>query len=237
MQTNQVSLITGASRGIGEAIALKLAGEGHSLALCGRDETRLRNLTLKIKEMGNEVEFYCVDVTDAVSVIQTVDVIKSQFGKIDNLINNAGVGVFKKFVDTSLNELKKQMDVNLYGVYSFTRAVIEDMIARKSGMILNVSSMAGKNGFVYGTTYAATKHALMGFSRSLMLEVREHNVRVAVVCPGTVETDMVSDAPFKPMNNSTILQSEDIADVVATIIKLPPQAMVHEVEIRPTNPR
>ena len=95
MSDSPVSLITGASRGIGEAIAIKLATEGHALALCGRDEARLRALTLKIKEMGNNVEFYCVDVTDPFSVIQTVDVIQSEFGRIDNLVNNAGLGIFK----------------------------------------------------------------------------------------------------------------------------------------------
>ena len=127
------------------------------MALCGRDEARLRALTLKIKEMGNNVEFYCVDVTDPFSVIQTVDVIQSEFGRIDNLVNNAGLGIFKKFTESSLNEFKNQMDVNMYGVYSFTRAVVDGMITRKEGSIINVVSMAGKDGFVSGTMYCATK--------------------------------------------------------------------------------
>ena len=237
MSDSPVSLITGASRGIGEAIAIKLATEGHALALCGRDEARLRALTLKIKEMGNNVEFYCVDVTDPFSVIQTVDVIQSEFGRIDNLVNNAGLGIFKKFTESSLNEFKNQMDVNMYGVYSFTRAVVDGMITRKEGSIINVVSMAGKDGFVSGTMYCATKHAVIGFSKSLMLELREYNIRVSSIRPGSTHTEMMADAPIRAINMNTILQPEDVAEVVSTVIKLPIEANVSELEIRPTNPK
>lgn len=111
------------------------------------------------------------------------------------------------------------------------------MVKQKSGSIINISSLAGKNGFQYGTTYAATKHAVMGFTKSLLLEVREHNIRVAAVCPGSVVTDMIMNTDMKPGQPEKILDPADVAEVVASIINLPPRALVSEVEIRPTNPK
>lgn len=187
--------------------------------------------------MGNNVEFYCVDVTNAFSVIQKVDVINAQFGKIDNLINNAGIAIFKKFTDSSLNEFKKQMEVNVYGVFSFTRAVVDSMITRQHGSIINIASLAGKNGFEYGTMYSATKHAVIGFTKSLLIELRKYNIRVSAICPGSVQTEMIEDAPFRAVNMSTLLQPEDIAEIVAIALKLPIEANMTEVDIRATNPK
>ncbi|RMD49738.1 MAG: SDR family NAD(P)-dependent oxidoreductase, partial [Ignavibacteria bacterium] len=151
--------------------------------------------------------------------------------------NNAGVAVFKKFMDSSLEEFKMQMNTNVYGIYNFTKAVSTNMIENKKGTIINISSLAGKNGFVYGTMYAATKHAVMGFTRSLMLELREYNIRVVAVCPGSVMTDMISNAPVKPSNPDKILAPEDVASTVKSIIELPDRANISELEIRPTNPK
>jgi 3-oxoacyl-[acyl-carrier protein] reductase len=157
-------------------------------------------------------------------------------GKVDHLINNAGMGILKKLVDSTLDEFKQQMDVNLYGVYNFTKAVLPNMIKNRSGSIINISSLAGKNAFVGGTMYGATKHGLMGFTKSLMLEVREYNIRVAAICPGSVDTSFNPNRAVIP-EKKDILLSEDVAETVALVIKMPIRAMVSEIDIRPTNPK
>lgn len=231
-----VSVITGASRGIGRAIALKFADDGHDLALFGRDSEKLNLLKNELSDLSVEVLTFAGDVADKNFVVESIRQVKDKFGKIDHLINNAGVGVFKKFIDSDLEDLKLQVDANVYGVFNFTRAVIDDMILRKRGSIINISSMAGKNGFKFGTTYSATKHAVMGFTRSLMLEVREFDIRVAAVCPGSVVTDMIMNTPIHPKSEEKVLTAEDVAEIVSSIIKLHPRAVVSELEIRPNNP-
>ena len=232
-----VSIVTGASRGIGKAIALKLAASKHDLAIFGRDQDKLKELEKELWDLGSDVVYFVGDVADEDFVVSSIGKILAKFGKIDHLINNAGVAVFTKFVDSSLYEFKKQIDTNVYGIYNFSRAVINHMIDRKSGSIINISSLAGKTGFVGGTMYSSTKHAVMGFTKSLMLEVREYNIRVAAVCPGSVSTDMILNTPLEPKNIQKALNPEDVAEAVSVILKLPARALVSEIEVRPTNPK
>ncbi len=232
----EVSIVTGAGKGIGKGIALRLADEGHNLIITSRTEKDLQILQEEIRSKNVECEYFTGDVYDVEFVNSSVQKVFEKFGKVDHLINNAGFGIFKKFIDSTLEEFKSQINTNLFGVYNFTKAVLPEMIKRNSGSIINISSLAGKNSFVGGTMYSASKHALMGFTKSLMLEVREYNVRVAAVCPGSVETNFGS-GNSSPMNSKNILMPEDIAEVVATIIKLPVTALMSEVDIRPTNPK
>ena len=232
-----VSIVTGASRGIAKAIALKLAASKHDLAIFGRDQDKLKELEKELWDLGSDVVYFVGDVADEDFVVSSIGKILAKFGKIDHLINNAGVAVFTKFVDSSLYEFKKQIDTNVYGIYNFSRAVINHMIDRKSGSIINISSLAGKTGFVGGTMYSSTKHAVMGFTKSLMLEVREYNIRVAAVCPGSVSTDMILNTPLEPKNIQKALNPEDVAEAVSVILKLPARALVSEIEVRPTNPK
>lgn len=231
-----ISVITGAGRGIGKAIALKLAMENHNLALFGRDKVKLSEVKSEVEKLGVEAVAFSGNIADADFVNDSIEAVKNKFGKIDHLINNAGVGIFKKFTDSTLDDFKIQIDANVYGVFNFTRAVIDHMIERKSGSIINIASTAGKVGFKYGTTYSATKHAVMGFTRSLSLEVREFNIRVAAVCPGSVTTEMIMNTPIQPRSNDRVLSPIDVAEVIAAMIKLPPRAVVSEIDIRPTNP-
>jgi len=175
-------------------------------------------------------------VSDEVFVNNSVMKILEKYGKVDHLINNAGTRVFKNVVDASLDDFKLQVNANLYGVFNFSRAVLKGMIERKQGSIINISSLAGKNAFATGAMYAATKHALMGFTASMFLEVREYNIRVAVICPGSVNTEFFDGLSMKP-NKEKILQVEDIAEAVAAVLKLPIRALISEIEIRPTNPK
>ena len=136
----------------------------------------------------------------------------------------------------SLEAIRKQVNANLYGIFNFSKAVLNSMIQRKSGTIINISSLAGKNAFVGGTMYGATKHALMGFTKSLMLEVREYNIRVAAICPGSVDTNFNPNREVIP-EKKNILLSEDVAETVMLVLKMPVRAMVSEIDIRPTNPK
>jgi len=232
----ELMIVTGASRGIGKGIALHFAKEGMDIMIFGRDAAALKKTEVEIKKFGVECESFVGDVSDEVFVNNSVMKILEKYGKVDHLINNAGTRVFKNVVDASLDDFKLQVNANLYGVFNFSRAVLKGMIERKQGSIINISSLAGKNAFATGAMYAATKHALMGFTASMFLEVREYNIRVAVICPGSVNTEFFDGLSMKP-NKEKILQVEDIAEAVAAVLKLPIRALISEIEIRPTNPK
>ncbi|OGU34498.1 MAG: hypothetical protein A2068_02355 [Ignavibacteria bacterium GWB2_35_6b] len=233
----QVTIVTGASKGIGRSIALKLANEGHTLSVFGRNENELKSLVEEINKLGNESIYFSGDVLDKKFVNKSVEETLKKFGQVDNLINNAGMGIFKKFIDSELEEFQRQVDTNVYGIYNFTKAVLQNMIDRKTGTIINIASLAGKNAFIGGTMYSATKHAVLGFTKSLMLEVREYNIKVSVVCPGSVETDFNSGSHKDPERIGKILTPNDIADAVSLIINLPISANLSELDLRPTKPK
>lgn len=236
MNQNELTIITGASRGIGKGIALQLAQDHHNLMLFGRNEEALKQVKEQVNKFGVNSAIFMGDVADEKFVNNSISLILNKYGKIDNLINNAGIGILKKFVDTSLIDFNKLISVNLIGVYNFTKAVINHMIERRHGAIINIASLAGKNAFIGGTLYGATKHALLGLTKSLMLEVREYNIHVAAICPGSVDTDFNFDRETSP-KKSNILLPEDVAETVALVLKMPVRAMVSEVDIRPTNPK
>lgn len=237
MSERELSIVTGASRGIGKAIALTLAKQNHNLMIFGRDEKALTEVSAEIQNIGSECRFYTGDVRDDSFVNNSIESIVNNYGRIDNLINNAGFGIFKKFIDSDLKEFKDQVDVNLFGVYNFSKAVVPHMIKKQKGNIINISSLAGKNSFVGGTMYSSSKFALMGFTRSLMLELREYFIRVVLICPGTVDTNFFSGSGHSYPDSDKVLRSEDIADTVLAVIKLPFRAMISEIDIRPTKPK
>jgi 3-oxoacyl-[acyl-carrier protein] reductase len=236
MAEREVAVVTGSSKGIGKGIALKFAKEGYDVVLFGRDTRLLKETEKEILEYGNDVTHFAGDVADETFVNNSVKKIEEKFGKIDHLVNNAGLGIFNNLVEASLDDFKKQVDANLYGVFNFSKAVLPGMINRKSGSIINISSLAGKNAFTGGSMYSATKHAVLGLTRCLMLEVREYNIRVAAICPGSVNTDFNFSSTMKP-NREKVLQAEDVADTVFAIIKMPVRALISEVDLRPTNPK
>jgi 3-oxoacyl-[acyl-carrier protein] reductase len=234
MPDSDICIITGASRGIGRSIALKLAGEGKNVMLFGRDSDALMQTRNLIEETGVKSDCFTGDVGDESFVINSVNDIIGKYGKIDVLVNNAGLGIFKDVADATLDDFKEQVNANLYGIFNFCKAVIGNMIERKSGTIINISSLAGKNVFAGGAMYSATKHAVLGFTGCFMQEVRKYNIKVAAVCPGSVETDFHSSGSSTSYRK---LMPEDVAETVSLIIKLPPRALVSEIDIRPTNPK
>ena len=236
MAGKELSIVTGASRGIGKGISLRLAEENHDVMVFGRDTAALKDVQKEIIKKGVACDFFSGDVADVAFVNNSINKILDKYGKVDHLINNAGIGIMKKVVDAELEDFKKQMDANLFGVFNFSKAVLNSMIEKGKGSIINIASLAGKNSFVGGSMYSATKHAVLGFARSLMLEVRQYNIKVATICPGSVDTHFGSGG-HDPRSKGEILQPEDVAEAVISIIKLPVRALISEIDLRPTNPK
>ena len=165
-----------------------------------------------------------------------VEELAAKLGEITLLVNNAGVLIARPFDELTLEEWDQTMAVNLRSLYLVTRAVLPGMRRQGSGTIVNVASLAGRNGFAGGTAYAASKHGVLGFGRSLMLELRKENIRVITICPGSVDTGMLHDQPMLKSNPDRILQPEDVAESIVQAVSLPERAMVSELDIRPTNP-
>lgn len=226
-------IITGAGRGIGKAIALSFAREQSRLVLAARTKTEIEKVADEVKREGADVLVVPTDVTKEDQVDRLVKSAHSAFGRIDVLVNNAGFGIFSKVAEMKTDDFQSMFDVNIRGVFFCTRAVLPCMTRQKDGVIVNIASLAGRNALVGGAGYCATKWALIGFARSLMLEVREHNIRVITICPGSVDTSFGRDEGRK----KTILQAQDVAETVLAAVRMPARAMVSEIDIRPTNPR
>ncbi len=232
--TDKVALVTGASRGIGRAIALHFAAEGARLAISGRDPDRLGELRDELRTRGNEVISILGDISSEPDVVKLVQSTAEAFGRIDILVNNAGFGIFKPVVEMKTEEFDSLFSVNMRGAFIATREALRHMIAQNDGVIVNIASLAGKNAIENGAAYAATKWAMIGFAKSVMLEVRKHNIRVVTICPGSVDTEFGFS---NRSNRDRILKPKDVAEAAVLAASLPATAMMSEIDLRPTNPK
>jgi len=230
------AFITGATQGIGRATAFALGRAGYRVGVCARTESKVQSLIQDLKREGIEAAGGPADVGDPGKTARVVEEATRALGEIDVLVNNAGILIAKPLEELTLEDWDATMRSNVRSLYLVTRAVLPSMRRRRQGAIVNVASLAGKSGFAGGTAYSASKHAVLGFSRSLMLEVRKDNVRVIAVCPGSVDTSMMHDQPMLKAEPSRILQPEDVAASILHAITLPGRALVSELDIRPTNP-
>src|ERR1700726_2454480 len=230
--TGQVAVITGAGRGIGAAIALELSGLGAIAVLCGRTRAALESSAQAIAEAGGKAEVIPCDVSSLDSVEAAARHVESSFGCVDILVNNAGIGGFGGPLHQLAPDSWEQiLNTNLRGVFYTTRAFAPLMIRARSGHIINISSLAGKNALPNGAAYAASKWGLNGLSYSLAEELRTHNIRVAVICPGSTNTDL---SPHAGKDHSKMLQPEDVAHAIAMLVTQAPQSFVSEILMRPT---
>ena len=230
------ALITGATEGIGRAIAFGLGRAGYQVGVCARTPSKLRTLLDELAAAGLTAAGYPADVGLEADVATLMSHLTATLGPIDVLVNNAGIAVLKPFAELTLDEWDATMATNLRSLFLVTQAVLPGMRERRRGSIVNISSLAGRNGFAGGTAYTASKHAVLGFSRSLMLEVRTDNVRVIAICPGSVDTPLMRTQTAFATRLEKILQPEDVADTVLAALALPERAMVSELDVRPTNP-
>lgn len=230
------ALVTGATEGIGRAIAFGLGRAGYAVGACARTPSKLRILLDDLRAAGITAHGVPADVGLESDVATMVDDIAGALGPVDVLVNNAGVALLKPFEQLTLDEWDTTMATNLRSLFLVTRAVLPGMRQRKHGAIVNIASLAGRNGFAGGTAYTASKHAVLGFARSLMLEVRKDNVRVITICPGSVDTPLIQSQGMLTPDVTKILKPEDVADTVLAALALPERALVSELDLRPTNP-
>jgi 3-oxoacyl-[acyl-carrier protein] reductase len=233
---DKAALITGATQGIGRATAFVLGRAGYQVGVCARTEAKVRDLVQELKREGIEAAGAAADVAQPDQAAHAVDQMIRTLGEIDILVNNAGILIAKPFEELTLEDWDATMATNVRSLYLMTRAVLPAMRRRRRGTVVNVASLAARHGFVGGSAYTASKHAVLGFSRSLMMEVRRDNVRVIAICPGSVATGMMQDQPMLKADPAKILQPEDVAASILHAINLPARALVSELDLRPTNP-
>jgi 3-oxoacyl-[acyl-carrier protein] reductase len=228
----QVAVITGGGRGIGAAIAKELSSMGATAVLCGRSRGALESVARAITENGGKAEVASCDVTSLASVEAAAGLVEASFGRVDILVNNAGIrgseGPLHQLPPDSWEQI---LNTNLRGVYYAARAFAPMMIRARSGHIINISSLAGKNALPNGAAYAASKWGLNGLSHSLAEELRGYNIRVAVICPGSTNTEL---SPHAGKDPAKMLQPEDVAHAVAMLVTQSARSFVSEILLRPT---
>jgi 3-oxoacyl-[acyl-carrier protein] reductase len=227
----KVAVITGANRGIGFAIAQRLGEMGAKLSICARDAQVLEAATSQLRAAAPAVFEMQVDVTRAEQISSFIQTTRKSLGPIDILVNNAGVGWFGPTQEATEENWDTVLDTNLKSVFLVSKAVAPSMIERKTGHIINIASLAGKNAFKNGGVYCASKWGLMGLTECMAEDLRQYGIRVSAICPGTVATDF---RPHTGKDPAKLLQSEDIAHAVAMIVTQSPQSFMSEILIRPT---
>jgi short-subunit dehydrogenase len=223
------ALVTGASRGIGRAIALRLAADGYAVIAVARSRDELDSLCREITQAGGRCRALPLDITDPAAVHDAL-----QGEVVDVLVNNAGVGIIKPFVEMSLDEWNTMMDVNVNALYHVTRALLPGMLERGSGHVCTIGSISGRSAYVGGAAYSGTKAFVTAWAESLMLEVRGRGVKVSVVAPGGVATGFSGHAVTDA--DSWKLAPDDVASAVAQVIATPADVLIHRLEVRTLTP-
>ncbi len=230
--SGQVAFVTGGGRGIGRGIAVALAREGAHVVVSSRTARELETVVGEILAQGGSASSVVADVSNPADAQKCAETVVDRYGRLDILVNNAGIGVFKPVAELSVEEFDRMWNVNMRGVFLMTKAFLPIMTSAGRGAIVNIASLAGKNSFRGGAGYSATKWALRGFAGSLMLEVRDHNIRVVTIFPGSVETGFSAGGK----KGENIPRPEDVAGAVVFAVTAPQRAMFSEIDVRPTRP-
>lgn len=238
------AVITGGTKGIGRAIAWALAEAGANVAIGARtagaseraaEEIR-RELAGKIgedKAAGQRIAGARVDAGDSTSVTKFFEFVDTEIGGVDVLVNNAGIGIFGKTAEMSVEQWDAVIATNLSGAFYASREALARFRQRGGGAIINVSSLAGKNPFAGGAAYNASKFGMNGFSEAMMLDHRQDNVRVSYIMPGSVDTEFAGNR----VGESWKIAPEDIAEITLMLLRMPARTLVSRVEVRPSRPR
>ena len=227
----KVAIVTGSTKGIGLAIAERMHAAGASVVVSSRWAGDVASVA---NRLGAPAIGIACDVGDPSACQRLVDETVSRLGRIDVLVNNAGFGIFKSIEDMSVEEWQRQIDVNLGGVFYCSKAALPHLVASGDGFIINIGSLAGRNFFAGGTGYNAAKAGLVGMSEAMMLDIRNDNVRVSIIMPGSVNTHFRGE--WSP-DRSWPLEADDVALAVMQLLDYPKAAHVSRVEMRPSQPR
>jgi len=226
-----IALVTGGSRGIGFAIANRLAILGADVAICARNETNLESAARELQNHGVRVFAAPADMMIGGEISAFIAAAREALGEFDIVVNNAGIGIFMPGYKATEEQWDCVLDTNLKAVFLVCRAVAPGMIERRRGHIINIASLAGKNSFAGGAIYCASKWGLLGFTQSLAEDLRGAGVRVAAICPGSVATEF---SPHAGKDISKLLQPEDVAHAVETLVTQAPESFISEILLRPT---
>ena len=219
------ALVTGASRGIGRAIARRLAADGYAVVLVARDRADLETVRGEIEEAGGAARTLPLDLADAGAIATALAGLD-----VDVLVNNAGIGVMAALVDMAPADWTRMIDVNVNALFHVTRALLPGMLARGHGHVCTIGSIAGRSAFAGGTGYTGSKAFVTAWAESLLLETRERGVKVSIVMPGGVATEFGGSAPTAA--DAWKLAAEDVADAVSYVVGTPPAVLVHRLEVR-----
>ena len=229
--SNRTALVTGASRGIGRSISLALAHAGARVILSARDTRKLEQVEREIKDGGGSAVVIPSDLAKEEDIASLFGEIKKRFGRLDISVHNAGVGYFEDLVDFPMDRFDEIFRVNMRGTFLCCKYAMKLMIPARAGYIINISSMQGIKGYTKQSAYAASKHGIMGMTKSLSAEAQKHNIRVSVVLPGAVDTELISDA--RPdLDRSLLIPPEDISKAVIFLLSLSDRAMVDMLVVR-----
>ena len=223
--------ITGASKGIGRAIALKLA-KSNAIVIFARTESKLKEVEKLILEKGGKCLCIVGDVTNEKDVSNAIKKTIENFGSIDVLINNAGIGLYKRIDEFTVDEFRKVLEINVIGPFLMTKYISPYMIDQKHGQIINISSVAGINGFKQGTAYSSSKFALNGFTESLREDLKEFGIAVTAVCPGGVRTEFGGGNAEKTQR-PFLLEPEDVAHTIEYLINESETSNTKLLELKP----
>ena len=234
MNDKGLAIITGASRGVGEALAIRLAEEGRTVAALARGADKLA--ALAGRSVSGQIIPCPVDVSDATAATDCISGLEQDHGPIGVLVNNAAVVQNIPFADQSIETVDQIIDINLKGSMYCTHAVLQHMIPRRRGRIVNIASVAGVRGIEGQASYCASKHGMLGFADALTQELIPHNIGVATICPGAIDTPLWDPEtnPY-PGDVSKTIQPEEIVDLVAYILKQPDHTVFKRIVMFPRN--
>lgn len=226
------AIVTGASSGIGKEVALRLLQSGAQVSLVSRNPDHI----LQELPAGSNAKGYAIDLGDISQVSAKIQTIVADMGGVDILINNAGMAYIGELIDMPLTEWQKLFDLNLTSIFQCLQATLPTMRSQKSGKVINVASIAAKQGFPNWGAYCASKFALLGLTQAIMLEEQPHGIKVMSICPGSVDTplwDTLGDKVPPSFNRAAMLSPATVADAIMTLVNLPADAMINDFVIMP----
>ena len=229
--TDRVAVVTGAGRGIGRAVALALGRAGARVVAAARTQAEIDATAKAVRDAGGRAEAMPVDLADEASVRGLFAAVRDRWTRLDVLVNNAGIGLYGPVETFPVEDLDRLVAVNLRGTFLCCQEAMRLMVPAGTGYIINVSSVVGFKGYPNQAGYTATKHAVMGLTKSLAVEAQEHGIRVSAILPGGVDTDMVRQA--RPdLDRSILLQPDDVAHAVLFLLSLSDRAAVDQIDVR-----